>query len=300
MHPRSTKLLGWKLTIISFFVALPALQLLGQKVSTESVFAEVPFDRWVNEAPNQQIPWKVRMVAGKLSQHQRLEASIEVRVPGPELLKRRHDERVVLLLQVKDQAGNEYRNVGFLEASDFRPELSKADVTFTWQAFVLPGRYEVAVALFDKASEEHNFTRSTWHVDRMKKDPLPDAWRELPSVEFWAPEAHNLDELYRSDIDGRLHLPLAASRPIRLQILADLTPSELFAGNQKLYENYLAGVLPMVKALSQIRMPAGSPDVAGLDLYQSKAIFEQHDAAELDWPQLKAALARTRGQPWFT
>jgi hypothetical protein len=259
------------------------------------VFAGVPFERWLTEAPSQQIPWKVRMSPGKLSPHQRLEASIEVRVPGPELLKRKQDEHVLLLLQVKDEAGAQYRNFGYLEASDFRPELGKADVTFTWQAFVVPGKYEVAVALVDKASDEHNFTRSTWHVDRMKKDPLPDAWKDLPSVEFWSPEAHNLDELYRSDIDGHLHLPLAASRRVHLEILADLTPSDLFAGNQKLYENYLGGVLPMVKALSQIRMPSGSTDVAGLDLYQSKVIFEQHDAAELDWPQLKVALAPDKG-----
>jgi hypothetical protein len=276
-------------------LSLPALHLHCQKVPTETVFAEVPFDRWLKEAPSQQIPWKVRMLRGKLSLHQRLEASIEVRVPGRELLKRRHDNRVVLLVQVTDEAGNEYRNYGFLEASDFRPELGKAEVIYSWQAFVLPGRYEVAVALFDKAREEHNFTRGKWHVDRMKNDPMPGAWQELRSLEFWAPEARNLDEFYRSDMDGRLHLPLAASKPIHLEILADLTPSELFAGNQKLYENYLAGVLPMLKALSQIRTPAGSPDVTGLDLYQSKVIFEQRDATELDWPRLKAALAPDKG-----
>jgi hypothetical protein len=271
------------------------LQLHCQKVPTETVFAEVPFDRWLKEGPSEQIPWKVQMLPGKLSLHQRLEASIEVHVPGSELLKRPHEGHLVLLVQVTDEAGNQYRNHGFLEAKDFRPEVARADVVFSWQAFVLPGRYDVAVGLFDKETEEHNFSRSTWHVERMKNDPLPGAWQELPSVEFWAPEARDLDQLYRSDMDGRLHLPIIPSKPIHLEILADLTPSEAFAGNQKLYENYLAGALPMLKALSQIRTPTGSPDVAALDLYQAKIIFEQQAATELDWPRLKAALAPDKG-----
>jgi hypothetical protein len=295
MHPSRIKQPGWKLAIAVCFLSLPALQLHCQKVPIETVFAEVPFDRWLKEGPSKQIPWKVRMLSGKLSLHQRLEASIEVHVPGPELLKRRHDGHLVLLVQVTDEAGNQYRNYGFLEAKDFRPELSKADVVYSWQAFVLPGRYDVAVGLFDKETEEHNFARGTWHVDRMKSDPLPGAWQELPSVEFWAPESRDLDQLYRSDIERRLHLPITPSEPIHLEILVDLTPSEAFAGNQKLYENYLAGALPMMKALSQIRTPTGSPDVAGLDLYQAKVIFEQRDGTELDWPRLKAALALDKG-----
>src|SRR5882672_1461767 len=100
--------------------------------SIESVFAGAPFDKWLTEGPHQQVPWEVRMSARMLSIHQRLIARVEVQVSGPELVKRRADDHLTLLVQVTDQAGATYRTYGVLELSNMKPEMNKSDIVFSW------------------------------------------------------------------------------------------------------------------------------------------------------------------------
>src|SRR6266704_1902060 len=181
--------------------------------SIESVFAGTPFDKWLTEGPHQQVPWEVRMSARMLSIHQRLIARVEVQVSGPELVRRCADDHITLLLQVTDHAGATYRTYGVLELSNMKPEMNKSDIVFSWDAFALPGDYTVDVALYDKASGEHNFLHGKLRVDSLKNDPLKndtvqDVWQGLPSFEFWSPTREGLDFLFHSDIEGRLHLPL--------------------------------------------------------------------------------------------
>ena len=131
----------------------------AQEPTTESVFADAPFDAWQAQGPQAQVPWQIHMVADKLSFHQRLIANIQVEVPGPELLKRRGDGQILLLVQVRNGLGVSSRDFETLELSDLKPEAKRSDVEFSWQAFAVPGQYEVSVALWDKKSGEHNFMR---------------------------------------------------------------------------------------------------------------------------------------------
>src|SRR6266567_1807688 len=268
--------------------------------SVESVFAGTPFNKWLGEGPYQSMPWEVRASAHLLSIHQRLIADIAVQVPGTELVKRRADDHITLLVQVTDKGGATYRTYGVLELSNMKPEMNKSDVVFSWDAFALPGDYSVDVALYDKASGEHNFLHGKLRVDSLKNDPLKndtvqDVWQGLPSFEFWSPTREGLDFLFHSDIEGRLHLPLKTKRPVRLEVLADVSPSDVFKGSTAEYERYLAVALPTFKALSQINVSNGSLHLATLDLIQHKVRFTQDDGKDLDWLRLKPTLAATSG-----
>ena len=189
--------------LISSAASLPC-----QDISTHALFTATPFDKWLAEGPRQQIPWKVRLLPVRLSMHQRLEAAIEVQIPEAELAKRRSDGPLILLVQLTDPAGRRYRHSGLFDLENIAGKAVKKDVPFYWIAFVLPGEYEVAVALYDKASGEHNFHLSRLRVDPLPDDPLPNAWRGLPSVEFWSPLSDRLDDLYRTEVQGHLSLPL--------------------------------------------------------------------------------------------
>lgn len=263
--------------------------------STEKLFAESHFDQWQAERPSEQIPWKVRVRPARLSIHQRLEVAIEVLVPGAEVVKRRADGRLVMLVQITDAAGSTYQSHGIVDLADVKPVMAKSDFQFAWGAFALPGEYDVALALYDKATGEHNFVSNKLHVGPLRSDPLPNLWRGLPSVEFWAPTTAGLDELYRSDMDGRLNLPLITKRPLHLEIIADVTPSEVFFGNYTVYQRYLHGVLPTVKALSQIKTSNGSVSLAALNLDERRLNMDQPNLKELDWTSLKAAVSPNHG-----
>jgi hypothetical protein len=264
--------------------------------TTESIFADSPFDKWQTERPRQEVPWEVRMSADRLSFHQRLIANIQVQISGPELLKRSHDERIVLLVQVINGQGVSFRDYGLLELDKLKPEVKGSDVEFAWQAFALPGQYEVSVALWDKKSGEHNFLRRLFHVGAYRNDPLPEMWRGLDAFEFWSTKRDGPEFMFHSDIEGRLHLPLATRRPVHLEVLLDMSPSaEIFRGSFGYYNNYLAVALPMFKVFSQITPSNGSRSAAALDLIQRRIPFEQNDGKDVDWQSLRKALSADNG-----
>jgi hypothetical protein len=96
-------------------------------------------------------------------------------------------------------------------------------------------------------------------------------------------------------VEGRLNLPLRTARPLHLEVLADMTASDVFLGDAENYEHYLAGVLPIVKALSQISPTKGSVSVAALDLDRQRVTVDQPNLQELNWSQLKESLAPGNG-----
>jgi hypothetical protein len=284
------------LLVLSVPCSSPATRALADEPTIESVFAEVPFDAWQAQGPRQDVPWQVTMSEENLSFHQRLVATIKVTVPGSELVKRRHDERLTLLVEVRNSAGEAFRNYGRLDLDDVKPEQKRSDAEFSWDAFVLPGQYQVDVALWDKKSGEHNFLRRRFHVDAYKKDPLPAMWQGLDAFEFWSTKRDGPEFIFHSDIDGRLNLPLATRRPVQLEVLLDLTPSaKLFRGNYALYTEYLESALPLFKAFSQIKVANGSSSVAAVDIVERRIAFEQSDGKALDWPSFSKVLSPHNG-----
>jgi hypothetical protein len=268
----------------------------AEEPTIDSVFADAPFDRWAAQGPREEVPWKVHMSADRLSFHQRLIATIQVEVPGPELLKRSHDEHITLLIEVRNGQGVSSRNYGLLELDNLKPEMKRSDVEFSWQAFAVPGQYEVSVALWDRKSGEHNFLHRLFHVDAYRNDPLPEMWRGLDVFEFWSTKRDGPDYMFHSDIEGRPNLALATRRPIHMEVLLDLTPSaEIFRGNYGHYNHYLGAALPTFKLFNQITLSNGSRSAAAVDVVQRHVVFEQNDGKDLDWATLRKALSPDNG-----
>jgi len=132
-------------------------------------------------------------------------------------------------------------------------------------------------------------------IEPPKNDPLPGVWLGLPMVEFLAPHMEGPDAMFRPDIKSRLHLPLATQHPVELEVLADVTASDLFQGSTWFYNHYLAVALPLLKALSQVNVQQGSINVAMLDLRKRTVMFEEDNVKELDWARAKAVLAPANG-----
>jgi hypothetical protein len=288
------------LRILAFLViavgAGSAPPVSAEEPSTDSVFADAPFDKWAAQGNHQEVPWQVQTSADRLSFHQRLIATIQVQVPGPELLKRSRDEHITLLVEVRNGQGVSFRNFGVLELNELKPEMKRSDVEFSWQAFAVPGQYELSVALWDKKSGEHNFLRRLFHVDAYRNDPLPEMWRGLDAFEFWSTKRDGPDYMFHADIEGRPNLSLATRRPIEIEVLLDMTPSaEIFRGNYGYYNRYLSAALPTFKIFNQINLKNGSRGAAALDLVQRRIVFEQSDGKELDWAVLRKTLLPESG-----
>ncbi|HZD93402.1 MAG TPA: hypothetical protein VE133_04055, partial [Candidatus Sulfotelmatobacter sp.] len=281
------------LSILLLFAAV--LPLRANDVPVEKMFAAVPFEEWVKEGPQAKIPWKVQIKPFGLSLHQRLRAHIDIELKRRDLMKLPPEDRIIVMIEVADAAGHQFRDYMLFRMKEVGPQLKKGEFAVFWNMYVLPGEYKVTVALVEGASGEHNLMHSSLRIEPLKDDPMPNAWAGLPPVEFLDPQLDGPDALFRADISSRLHLPLAAQRPVRMEVLADVTASDLFHGSTTFYNRYLGVALPLLKALSQINMEHGSIDVAMLDLRKRAVTFEQDEVKDLDWRRAKAVLAPENG-----
>ena len=125
-------------------------------------------------------------------------------------------------------------------------------------------------------------------VAKPVRDPLPGAWRDLPSVTFLP------DELpaswYASSAGGILNLPVETQRPVRVDLLVNGSRTEQ---TPRMHSPNTSGViasalLPAIKVISQIKLSSGSLNVAILDLERQRVGFEQSTMRELDWTKLLA------------
>ncbi len=278
--------------------------LFPQAVGKPHFFDHKTFEQMRKQGPREQIPWKIRLSSTGPSFFQRLTAHVEIEADADHILKRSRNGQVIAMIQLADSKGQTYPNDAKVELSDMA-KVRNANLVFSWDAFVLPGDYSVELALYDTHSEEHDFAQRRLHVPPLKPDMLPGAWQELPAVEFWTPkDTQDSDNLFHPDIDGRLKLQIATARPLRIEVLADLTPSEIFRGSHTLYTQYLGAVVPTLKVFSQVDLPNGVLDVATFDLKDRKVTFEEeinaqnnadsnsgdNAASGLDWPRLKETL----------
>ena len=283
------------LPMIALLFLAGAQSLRGEDMPVEKVFSAFPFDQWVREGPQVKIPWKVRIQPYGLSLHQRLRAQIVIELKRRELVKLSPDDRLVVLIEVADAGGQQFRDYLMFQMKELGAGIKKGEIEVFWNMYVLPGEYKVTVALAESTTGEHNLMQGRLRVDPLKNDPLPGAWIGLPAVEFLDTRLEGPDAMFRSDIASRLHLPLAPRHPVRLEVLADVTASDLFHGSTTFYNRYLSVALPLLKTLSQIGLERGSIGVAMLDLRKRAVTFEQDEVKELDWKRAKAVLAPENG-----
>ena len=258
-------------------------------------FQAAHFERFAGEGEQRDIALHVQAYTHGLSAHQRMVTHLEMDIPGAELVKRAADSQLLMLVEVKDAAGHSYRDSGFIDLRPITPDLHKKTWVSTWEAFALPGDYKVSFLLFDPKSGEHSFAQKKLHVPEVKHDSFADIWQGIPDWEFWAPLKDLRDNIYRPDIESKLHLAPATRRRLQVDVLADLTPSGLFHGSTRFYARFLSVALPLVRDLSEIQVANGSLNVATLDLREHRVTFEQDDVTNLNWTALREALGPQNG-----
>jgi hypothetical protein len=130
-------------------------------------------------------------------------------------------------------------------------------------------------------------------VNPLRNDPLPGAWKDLPAVELLR-ALEPPDSWYIPYVTSPLQLPVAARRPVRVEVLMNASPSGPSRGlNTGTANNRnLANLVPALKALSQMEVAGGSLHVTLLDISNRRVIFEQDAVRQLDWTRLREALTQ--------
>jgi hypothetical protein len=207
---------------------------------------------------------------------------------GKDLETRRKGE-MVFLVEITDSAGARYQHHSAIDLSKLDENIKAADLEISHRAFVLPGDYRLAVALFDTASGDHATMQTQFRVGQPPADFLLDAWRDLPSVEFIESES-SPDSWFLPEIKGRLRWADSAHSPPRLEVILNVAPAVPEWGSRHTPSSGMGALLPILKALSETGSSSLSEGVDLLDLGRRRNVFRQDSVQDLDWPRLKTSL----------
>ena len=263
-------------------------------------FSSVPFEHWQAAGKRKQIRWEVEFFPVELSAHQRLLARVRIVIDHPV------SRALAVFVEYRDESGGVWQT-HILSGSGHESDSADPHTVVFGNAFVLPGRYLVSVALFDQTTNERSFTSHRIRAKGPPGDPLPHAWDALPAVEFLPPRAEAPDEWYLPSITTRLTLPVPTQRPVRLDVLVNATPGGNMAGSTSAVRRNMSVLIPSLKVISQIEPEQGSVNVRLLDLVARRIAFEQHQShapharnadgenwPELDWPKLRRFFVESR------
>ena len=272
------------------FALLPifALALFGQD---DPVFKKIPFDQWLKGSDEAHIRFTLRAMPARLSVHQRMVATVGVEVEGSEFVKRPKSGQVVVFLEIRDHDSRVYRTHRQLTFDDSQKTSTLESIHYQQSVFMAPGDYRVAAAVYDVLSKEHSLKQTKLHVPEVAHDPLLEAWRDIPAVEFVSisdpPERWFLPE-----VTSKLYLPVRNEKPLRIEVLVNESPTEIaMIRTGRVSTRNMGNLIPALKVISQLTVGSGSSlNVQLLDLERRKVSFSQADVKTLDWERLKAAL----------
>lgn len=251
--------------------------------------AATPFATWLGTAAKPQIPWQVKILPAELSYYQRIHFQVFFEIPGKQVLQRVPGGGLAFMIQMADSSGAVYQDHVSLEPHDLEKGVKKGNLQVTENMLVVPGIYDLAVAVYDQKTGEHSFQQQRVNIPQLDHDALPNSWPAAPRVQFFDPDDPGF-KVYRSSPPVRLHLPLETRRPLRLEVILDFAVPVRAANSHSFYNEWLGAKLGQLAALSQIELKNGSLRVEIADSIHGRVLFDQQDVREFDWPRLQKAI----------
>jgi len=278
-----------------FFAVAPALLIVWCAPPSwadngwhDPLVGTLPLDEWARDKESGGLRWSEQIAPARLSSQQRLVLQMTIQLDGDEVADRPGKGRLLMLVQIKDAKGTVWQDHGAIDFRKVEAGVRAQYLEYTWSAFVLPGDYRVALGVVDTQNHDHGAREERVHVAGMRGDPLPQAWQGLPEVEFLAPDQPP-ESWYLPGTQGHLNLPMETRRPVQVNVLVNLTPSERTRNSAGTLNGSLHVLLPALKVLSQMRSSKGGIRVTLLDLARQKVTLDE-DMAAVQWPALKSAL----------
>ncbi len=235
--------------------ALTACVVFGQN--------DVPFEDWLKGKDDARIRWQLHVFPAQLSENQRLETTVRAGVDADEFMRR---GPLVVYLQIRDRENRSYRSFTSLTPGKDVNMAEVASLNWDQHACVLPGDYDVAAAVYDTRSKEHSLKRAKLHVPELPHDPLANAWRDLPEVDF-------------SDcvpIDSpQLFLPLKTERPVHVDLVMNQSTNRNETGSNRSADRLMQTLASRLLVLSEMQLVEGSMNVTLLDVERRKATFTE-------------------------
>jgi hypothetical protein len=272
------------ISILFFLAMLAAPGIFAQDEGENGGLPLIPFDALIAGNDTAQIPWEVLAGEWGLTAQQRLRATIEVRIPARQMASRLGTGSLIFMTQITDVQGHAYRNHQGYDLVSLKLPPGTQYLSVSFNAFVLPGDYQVAIAIYDTATKEYSVAHREMRVAAIRNDPLPELWSGLPTVNFW-PTRDPMETM-----QAKLSLPLQTKRRIHVEVLLNTTFTKGVNPSKSLYDHSLTILAPEFETLAQVSPANGKLDAAALELTDRKVLFEQDGVTTLDWQRFADSL----------
>jgi hypothetical protein len=261
-------------------------------------------EQWLRGQDRNDFPWKVRLLAPRLTFQQRHLAEVTAIVRAEDLDKGEHERELLFTLAVGDEQGHwiKQANATTLELPAIFP--GKQDIIFSEAIYVRPGSYLIAVMANDSTFGKVNVWRSPLLVPPLSGDPLPEMEMHLPRVEFASDIPKNAPEILQG-IGGiwpmaqePARLPVENKRPVSIDLVLNVAGdfrATFGTGRRGVpavspRPSLFNAVLEVGNLLSQLDLKSGCVRTSVVDIRRMQVIVDRQDPSMLDWGQLQEPL----------
>jgi hypothetical protein len=143
----------------------------------------------------------------------------------------------------------------------------------------------------DQTTRQHSLKLERVRVDEVDDEPFPDAFAQVPRIEFpdkdWADDDENV-----SDGTGDLIMPVVTTRPIDVEVIAGMSTPEQWSSigaSRRHTEN----ITDALTALGQLDIEHGTLSISGLDLIRRQLAFDRPNVDGLNLEALREAFRST-------
>lgn len=285
-------------------LALASMALSVRPLWCQSGESKVPevLEQWLRGPERHDFPMKVWVPPIGLTFQQRRVVQVRGTLPHSALQHDGTPRHIHVLLKVQEEGrwlpGYSYDELALPSNLD-----SISEVQFTMVFYARAGRYPAAVIAYDSAHNEASLWRGVVQVPSLKNDPLPQLDRELPAVEFLSDIPRDALSVSPSRLQfatalwppahGREWLPLSTARPVRIEVVLNLSEwvDPLMRGKSsgRGTRADLGRLMQIASVLSHLGMTDGCIRVSGLDPSRMQVMFDRVDGHKLEWDKVYAA-----------
>ncbi len=259
---------------------------------------------WLEGPDRRDFPWEVRIDPPTLTYQQRFLLEVTAAVDGS-VLRQKPYRHFTIIVKLADKDGHWLPGDDETDYAVTQPTGPIDQLRFYTGVYVRPGDYRIAVLMYDSAHQEGNVKHVTLHVPAPKHDPLPELARDFPAVEFPARIPGMSDAPIHdpgwSLGQGVEHLPIANSRPLRIDLVLDVSEVDAVpwadgsvrrgAIAEAQYQGNLTTTLAAGSVLSHLQPARGCVHVSALDMTRTQILLDRRDPASVDWAKLQLDLA---------
>lgn len=247
-------------------------------------------DEWFSEAENHHDHWKVEIGPPILTYSQRIAIPTSALIPLPH--KNEPRPELFFVIRIADDKGHWFpgADYDYINLADVHEKAG--NVNWHTAVYVRPGKYSIAVVIFDAQTKQHFVWRKSLTVER--EHLLPDLDQSLPPVEF--ADARGVHAPLGE------HLPIGNRKPLRVDVVLNLTGDlqmTVAPGRWRAFRHYSveSALMGAVSALTQLQPAVGCVRVSAVDIVHREIARDRALADPgTDWVKVRETLKKNRDE----